>query len=95
MLRRASAPTPTSFHVVPRDSRSFAEVAGGRKAGSYHVKSITLSCIQEVQDWAANFVLVGEAKSFNILCNFPSLVDLEGYEVSDVKYFRGMIVAEI
>ncbi|CAH1453811.1 unnamed protein product [Lactuca virosa] len=89
-MRRPTVSVPYTFLVDQRDSRSFVNVVGGRKSAS---QAISLSCIQEIQDWATNFVLVGEAKSFDLLCNFPSLVDLERYGVCDVKYLGGMIVA--
>ncbi|CAH1424345.1 unnamed protein product [Lactuca virosa] len=75
-----------------RDSRTFAEVARGNQnlVGATNNPIITLSSIHELNDWVAKDVLVGEAKCFDSLCNFPSLVALEGYDVVETKYLGGM-----
>ncbi|KAI3708434.1 hypothetical protein L2E82_37603 [Cichorium intybus] len=73
------------FHPAPRDDRSFADVEAG-KYTQMSSPSIVLSSVQEIKDWSSSAVLVGEAKSFDNLCNFPFLVGLEGYDVSDVKF---------
>lgn len=35
-------------------------------------------------------MLVGEAKCFDSLCNFPTLLALEGFDVAETKYLGGM-----
>ncbi|KAL4572094.1 hypothetical protein LXL04_018863 [Taraxacum kok-saghyz] len=92
------------FSHAPRDFRTFAEVARGMAARvdppparATHTSSpasnlIDLPCIKEISVWAGKDVLIGEAKCFDSLCNFPSLVTLEGYEVAEVKYMGGMQV---
>ena len=77
-----------------RDSRSFADVAKGKVEAAPIGRNapLVISCIQEVKDWACNSTMVGEIKSFDILCNFPSLLALEGYDIIEVNYLWGMQV---
>ncbi|KAL4584515.1 hypothetical protein LXL04_009118 [Taraxacum kok-saghyz] len=88
--KRQAIPVPKPFAPAPRDSRSFAEVAGG-KAASVEEKKVQLECIKEVSEWTDKSVLVAEAKCYDTLCNFPSLVELEGYDVAEFKYLGGML----
>ncbi|KAL4580910.1 hypothetical protein LXL04_017116 [Taraxacum kok-saghyz] len=88
--KRQAIPVPKPFAPAPRDSRSFAEVAG-RKAASVEEKKVQLECIKEVSEWTDKSVLVAEAKCYVTLCNFPSLVELEGYDVAEFKYLGGML----
>ncbi|KAI3679605.1 hypothetical protein L2E82_51145 [Cichorium intybus] len=74
---------------APRDSRSFADVTRG-KLHTDPVPPIPLSCISEVQYWACKYVLLGEVKNFDTLCNFLSLLALDGYDVEEIKYLGGM-----
>lgn len=46
---------------------------------------INLSNINKIEDWADKSVMAGEAKDFDILCNFPSLFTLEGYDMLECK----------
>lgn len=54
---------------------------------------INLSNINKIEDWADKSVMAGEAKDFDILCNFPSLFTLEGYDMLECKQLRGMKVS--
>ncbi|KAI3777981.1 hypothetical protein L2E82_06906 [Cichorium intybus] len=76
-----------------RDSRSFAEVISGKGAVNVGVPPpplIKVQGIQEIKDWIGKSAVVGEVKSFDILCNFPSLLELEGYDVIESRYIGGM-----
>ncbi|KAI3788396.1 hypothetical protein L2E82_01160 [Cichorium intybus] len=83
-----------------RDSRSFVDVMNGKAAMDVGVPPppppppspppIKAECIQEIKDWFGKSAIVGEAKSFDILCNFPSLLELEGYDVLECRYIGGM-----
>ncbi|KAL4587743.1 hypothetical protein LXL04_000617 [Taraxacum kok-saghyz] len=75
------------------DSRSFADVIGCRAPTHEAQPPLKISAIPEVVNWAANGMLIGVAKSFDMLCNFPSLLSLEGFDVCEVKYIGGMMVA--
>ncbi|KAL4555549.1 hypothetical protein LXL04_038171 [Taraxacum kok-saghyz] len=73
--------------------RTFADVAKGESAKPPNCPpppSIILSGIKEVQEWCNSATLVGEIKNFDLLCNFPSLIQLEGYDISETKYLGGM-----
>ncbi|KAL4592943.1 hypothetical protein LXL04_005951 [Taraxacum kok-saghyz] len=54
---------------------------------------VTINPIPEIQDWTNGGALVGTAKCFDTLCNFPSLASLEGFDICEVKYLGGMNVA--
>ncbi|KAL4561065.1 hypothetical protein LXL04_033227 [Taraxacum kok-saghyz] len=72
--------------------RTFAEVAKGSAA----VESkpvINLDCVPGVKSWIDNSVLVGDVRNFDTLCNFPSLIAMEGYDVMEIKYVGGLQVA--
>ncbi|KAL4581283.1 hypothetical protein LXL04_017494 [Taraxacum kok-saghyz] len=82
-----------------KDVRSFAEVAKGKiygastkEGGDPQQKPIYLPCIRDIQQWLDNASLVGETKNFAILCNFPSLLSLDGFDVAEVKYIGGLQV---
>ncbi|KAL4567540.1 hypothetical protein LXL04_023127 [Taraxacum kok-saghyz] len=81
------------FQAAPRDSRSFADVIGGKEPTNTPLPTIPMTAFPEIMDWVANGMLVGVAKSFDMLCNFPSLVSLEGFNVCEIKYLGGMNVA--
>ncbi|CAH1439758.1 unnamed protein product [Lactuca virosa] len=80
------------FSSAHRDARSFVEVGKGigtPYAGEAHASmSLNLS----VHDWADASVLVGDARCFDTLCNFPALISWEGYDVMETKYLGGMQV---
>ncbi|KAL4566692.1 hypothetical protein LXL04_030813 [Taraxacum kok-saghyz] len=75
-----------------RDTRTFADAAKGMPAPAPSPPPLRLSCIKEVQDWCNTATLIGEIKNFDTLCNFPSLLSLEGFDVSEIKYLGGMQV---
>ncbi|KAL4588462.1 hypothetical protein LXL04_001353 [Taraxacum kok-saghyz] len=79
-------------HTATRDTRTFADVIGGKSSASVVPPTVKVTAVPEVVDWTANGVLVGVAKSFDILCNFSSLLSLEGFDVCEVKYLGGMDV---
>lgn len=90
-------PNVSSFKPAPwksMDSRSFSDVLMGKsvRQPSLHPMDITLSSIKEISEWTDKSTLLGEAKDFDTLCNFPSLFALEGYDVVDCKYNGGMQV---
>ncbi|KAL4591899.1 hypothetical protein LXL04_004874 [Taraxacum kok-saghyz] len=80
------------FRAVPRDSRTFADVASGRSVPAPQASPppIALSVIQEIQEWTGKSVLLGEAKCFDTLCNFPAVLALDGFDIAETKYLRGM-----
>ncbi|KAI3698756.1 hypothetical protein L2E82_42558 [Cichorium intybus] len=88
---RSAAGVANPIPQASRDSRSFADVTRG-KSHTDPVPPIPLSCIREVQDWACKSVLLGEVKNFDTLCNFPSLLAFDGYDVGEIKYLGGMHV---
>ncbi|CAI9282640.1 unnamed protein product [Lactuca saligna] len=83
-------------NLAPRDSRSFSDVLKGKvgMTATYPPLApvINLSSINEIEDCADKSILVREAKDFHILCNFPSLFALEGFDVLECKYLEGMQV---
>ncbi|KAL4592419.1 hypothetical protein LXL04_005413 [Taraxacum kok-saghyz] len=83
------------FHNAPRDSRSFKDVLGGNNihSSNVHAPVSSLSIIPEIYEWVNSELFVGVAKSFDTLCNFPALVSLEGFDISEVKYIGGMNIA--
>ncbi|KAL4572015.1 hypothetical protein LXL04_018783 [Taraxacum kok-saghyz] len=99
--RKAGDPVPNRpagtvplRQVLPpanRGHRSFADVAKGKKEAEPSV-SLNLSRINEISEWTKEAALVGEAKDFDTLCSFPSLIALEGYDVVECKYLGGMVV---
>ncbi|KAL4564988.1 hypothetical protein LXL04_029068 [Taraxacum kok-saghyz] len=77
----------------PRDGRSFADVISGENTHDSPPPPPSLlhmSNILEMASWTGKSVLIGEAKFFDSLCSFPSLLALEGFDVSDTKYLGGM-----
>lgn len=46
-----------------------------------------------MQEWVTSSVLVCSAKNFDSLCNFPSLLELAGFDVVESKYLGGMQIA--
>ncbi|KAL4575584.1 hypothetical protein LXL04_022432 [Taraxacum kok-saghyz] len=66
-----------NFHYASRDSRTFADALGGKSAPKQTQVAapaiVRMATIPEIQNWAGNGVLVGVAKNFDTLCNFPSL----------------------
>ncbi|CAH1444736.1 unnamed protein product [Lactuca virosa] len=90
--RRSSVIAPRVFKPAPRGTRSFAEVTKGMTEVAKMVAA-SLEGISEVLKWADKSVLVGEVRNYELICNFPTLLDLEGYDVLEVKYIRVMQVA--
>ncbi|KAL4560581.1 hypothetical protein LXL04_032734 [Taraxacum kok-saghyz] len=82
----ATNPIPI-INLATRGNRSFAEVAGGKTQPS---PAVAIKEEEEIKKWLDKSILVGKAKNFDILCNFPSLLELEGFEVAEVKYGGGM-----
>ncbi|KAL4563770.1 hypothetical protein LXL04_027815 [Taraxacum kok-saghyz] len=78
--------------VIPRGGKSFAEAAKG-VAETNLTPTVNLEGVPEIRRWADKSVLVGEVRNLDTLCNFPSLLDLEGYDVLEVKYVGGLHVA--
>ncbi|KAL4556260.1 hypothetical protein LXL04_038906 [Taraxacum kok-saghyz] len=85
--------------VARTDGRSYAAVANGNRsdlhaatAKEIPLGTISLPCIKETQNWLGSHSLVGEAKLFDILCNLPSLISLEGFNVAEIKYLGGLQV---
>ncbi|KAL4579544.1 hypothetical protein LXL04_015694 [Taraxacum kok-saghyz] len=54
---------------------------------------INLECVPGIANWADNSALIGEVRSFDVLYNFPALFSMEGYDVVDIKYMRGLQVS--
>ncbi|KAL4559119.1 hypothetical protein LXL04_031253 [Taraxacum kok-saghyz] len=101
IFKRPPAPrAPCSVPAPKMDGRSFADAA---KGGAHHPEKVkrvepmqpamSLTCFKDIQDWADMSSIVGEAKSFDMLCNFPSLFMLEGFDVTEIKYIGGLQVA--
>ena len=77
------------FCFVNRDTGSYVEVMKGQNPPEIFVlKAPVLN-----SSWMDNSVLSGETKDFDTLCCFPSLLALEGFNISEVKYFGGLAVA--
>ncbi|KAL4583320.1 hypothetical protein LXL04_007890 [Taraxacum kok-saghyz] len=74
-------------NMTTRGTRSFAEVAGGKMQPS---PAIVVKEEVEIEKWLDKSILVRRAKNFDILCNFPSLFELEGFEVAEAKYGGGI-----
>ncbi|KAL4568994.1 hypothetical protein LXL04_024620 [Taraxacum kok-saghyz] len=72
-----------------QDSRSFADALGG-KTQVVPAMAIPVKEVAEIKTWADNSVLVCEAKDFDTLCNFPALINHEGFHILEVKYKGGM-----
>ena len=70
--------------------RSFADVAKGRTVPE-PAFTVDLEGIKEVIEWSRDAVMVGEAKDFDTLCNFPSVFKLEGFVVVECKYLGGSV----
>ncbi|KAL4581415.1 hypothetical protein LXL04_017629 [Taraxacum kok-saghyz] len=91
--RSRLAPRPASprqkVDWSTKDSRSFADVLGG-KTQVNPAPTVNIREVTEIISWAGNSALIGEAKDFNALCNFPALVNYEGLNILEVKYFGGM-----
>ncbi|KAL4581773.1 hypothetical protein LXL04_006301 [Taraxacum kok-saghyz] len=85
------APLARGFPPAARGPCSFADVAKGKSA-SVSAAPVVLTCISEIVDWSKEATIIGEAKDFDTLCNFPSLIALEGYDVAECKYLGGMQV---
>ncbi|KAL4556027.1 hypothetical protein LXL04_038662 [Taraxacum kok-saghyz] len=83
--RKVSVPAPNRVPSASRDSRSFADVMKGKEVQRC-VLELKLNCISEVNEWVCSAVLVVEAKSFDILSNFPSLLELDWFDVVESKY---------
>ncbi|CAI9261592.1 unnamed protein product [Lactuca saligna] len=83
---------PRVFKPAPRGTRSFAEVTKGTKEVA-KVVAASLEGISEVLKWAEKSVLVGEVRNYELTCNYPTLLDLEGYDVLEAKFIGGMQVA--
>ncbi|KAL4583655.1 hypothetical protein LXL04_008236 [Taraxacum kok-saghyz] len=76
-----------------KDSKTFVDVAMGTSAKPLtHPLPIPLIGIKEVQQWCSSASLVGEIKNFDLLCNFSSLILLEGYDITETRYLGGMQV---
>ena len=91
VTKRAPPVVPTTFYTTPIDFRSFVEVDSRRVTPKEGVPVLELSCILEIKYFSSNVVLAEDAKSLDMLCNFP--LDLKGYDVSEIKYHGGMYVA--
>ncbi|KAL4555267.1 hypothetical protein LXL04_037882 [Taraxacum kok-saghyz] len=87
-----TVPVERVFRPANRGARSFAEVTKG-DVKTASKPQITLDCVSEIKQWADNSVLLGEVPSFDVICNFPSLLAMEGYDVTDIKYVGGMQVS--
>ncbi|KAL4589627.1 hypothetical protein LXL04_002535 [Taraxacum kok-saghyz] len=74
-----------------KDVRTFADAAKGVKPSPVK-PPLVLNSIKEVAEWSLNATLVGEAKSFDMLCSLPSLIGMEGYDILETKYLGGMQV---
>ncbi|CAI9274575.1 unnamed protein product [Lactuca saligna] len=59
-------------------------------AGMRDASGAFFTFVRFTETWTSRSVLVGEAKNFGTLCNFPSLLDLEGFDVVESKYLGGM-----
>ncbi|KAL4576596.1 hypothetical protein LXL04_012692 [Taraxacum kok-saghyz] len=88
---------PTQVHRPPppsnRDGRSFADVTKGEnamEAPNRMKPKITLTKSSQINDWLSNAALVGEVRSFDLLCGFPSVLEMEGYNISEIKYEGGL-----
>ncbi|KAL4572329.1 hypothetical protein LXL04_019101 [Taraxacum kok-saghyz] len=92
--RRVPAPIRPVFKPAMRGTSSFADVAKGVSAPAQNPpQAVKLDCVKEVQEWADKCVLVGEVRNFDVLCNFPSLISLKGYDIVESKFVGGMQVA--
>ncbi|KAL4555886.1 hypothetical protein LXL04_038518 [Taraxacum kok-saghyz] len=88
---------PPQVHRPPpptnRNGRSFAEVTKGEnamEAPNTMKPKIILAKSSQINDWLSNAALVGEVRSFDLLCGFPSLLEMEGYNISEIKYDGGL-----
>ncbi|KAL4570731.1 hypothetical protein LXL04_026392 [Taraxacum kok-saghyz] len=75
------------FNAARRDVRSFADVANGKMPANPPLEANEVS---DIKKWLDKSALVGEVKNFDSLCNFPELFEMEGYEVSEIKYGGGL-----
>ncbi|KAL4555407.1 hypothetical protein LXL04_038025 [Taraxacum kok-saghyz] len=73
-----------------RGSRSFADVAKGSSVKV--IPEIHLSVNENIRTWVDNATLLGEVKNLDTLCNFPAIMDLNGFNVDELKYIGGMKV---
>ncbi|KAL4581007.1 hypothetical protein LXL04_017213 [Taraxacum kok-saghyz] len=89
---RPPSHAPRVFHPAIRGAKSFADIAKGGAAAAIH-DTIKLDCVPEIKSWIGKSVLIGEIRSFDTICNFPSLLSLEGYDMEEIKYVGGMQVA--
>ncbi|KAL4561276.1 hypothetical protein LXL04_033440 [Taraxacum kok-saghyz] len=87
--QRTEVPNVKAFRPVNRGTRSFADVTKGIEMPIQNPE-INLDCVPEIKNWSDGSVLIGEVRSLDVLCNFPSLLGMEGFEVVDIKYLGGL-----
>ncbi|KAL4584666.1 hypothetical protein LXL04_009272 [Taraxacum kok-saghyz] len=89
------APAP-QFEYRPRDARSFADVMKGtegtRSEQKVPPKPLKLSKCEKIREWFGKEVIIGTVRNFDMLCNFPSVISMEGFFIEEIKYMGGMKV---
>ncbi|KAL4561547.1 hypothetical protein LXL04_033714 [Taraxacum kok-saghyz] len=88
-IKKKENTAPNTFRAATRGTRSFADVAKGidQRVAETVIK---LDTVQEIQTWVDRSVLVEEARNLDTLCNFATLMEMEGYNISEYKYGGGM-----
>ncbi|KAL4589442.1 hypothetical protein LXL04_002349 [Taraxacum kok-saghyz] len=89
-------PHPPHTHPPPpppyTGPRSYADVTNGNTPRQAPA-CIKLKPIDQIKDWLNMATLIGEVRNFDLLCSFPSILEMEGYDVVRIKYLGGMLVS--
>ncbi|KAI3753433.1 hypothetical protein L2E82_25485 [Cichorium intybus] len=92
---RRTDPPPKSYHIPvsnPKDSRSFADALKGLHPPKAPLK-LALKVISQNLEWLENAAFIGEVRNFDLLYNFLSIFEMEGYDVLEIKYLGSMLIA--